>query len=94
MTDLNDMIAFTDYILVATEIKREGMIIYAVVKVYNDNTTKILRTALDKRFIITMLQEEVYKATQEGKREALLDQVNVKTLDLGLDFDVELEIED
>jgi len=62
MTKFNEFTVFDGYSLVATEIVREGMPIFAVVKYYDkSNRAEILCTSMDDKTALTMLAREIKK---------------------------------
>lgn len=67
MTKLNDITSTSRGLLVCQEITREGMPLYAVILIHADNTAEILRTALDERIALTMLNEEIYRKAKVSK---------------------------
>ena len=58
MPKLNDLISFHNFSLVCTEIKREGMPIFAIIRINEDDSCVILRTFMDLRFALTALDQE------------------------------------
>ena len=78
MTKLNDPTVVHDGFVLATTITQEGMKLYAVVYIDGHGREHILRTAMDERIALTMLQQEIYKLSQ------LKDTVNEADEDIEL----------
>lgn len=58
---LDDLISVGNVGLVARSITKLGMQLFAVVKIHSDNQHEVLRTAMDEKTILSMLQQEVRK---------------------------------
>lgn len=72
MTELNDLIALGNgQAIVCTEIKREGMPLYAIILVHKDDTAEVLRTFMDKRIALTALHRDLNSLQREINRKAI-----------------------